>query len=263
VAYLIKPLELGEIFDQAIVLFRNRFKTLVGISCFLAIPFELVQGLTILLLVPGELNPNSTPEEAQAYLLEVFLRIVPVSLLFAAIFLLFVWPVTNAAAIWAVANEYLGRPCTAFQAIRASLRMLGRVLVTGLISGILIFLGTMACLIPGIYLALRFWFVYHAVMIEQTSGTAALTRSGNLMKGHYGYAIVVAVLIFVINAAVNATAQVVPVPLVGLAVQVLANAVLVALTAAVGVVFYFSCRCRNENFDLALLANAVGRGSTA
>ena len=36
------------------------------------------------------------------------------------------------------------------------------------------------------------------------------------------------------------------------------RAVLVIFASAAFVVFYFSCRCKHEQFDLALLAESVG-----
>jgi hypothetical protein len=42
-------------------------------------------------------------------------------------------------------------------------------------------------------------------------------------------------------------------------VQVVIQAMLFIFGAAAGGVFYFSCRCKLENFDLAILAEAVGK----
>jgi len=41
-------------------------------------------------------------------------------------------------------------------------------------------------------------------------------------------------------------------------VGVVLNMVLVIFSSAAGVVFYFSARCKNEQFDLQLLASNVG-----
>lgn len=65
-------------------------------------------------------------------------------------------------------------------------------------------------------------------------------------------------LIFIISASIGGTAALIPNrslrSLVSVVVQVAAS---IFATAAV-VVYYYSCRCRHEQFDLALLAHSVG-----
>jgi hypothetical protein len=97
------------------------------------------------------------------------------------------------------------------------------------------------------------------VLIEQTSGVAALERSGRLMKGNYAIAFVLYLLVSIIVFMVQCPAILVPVPLVAVAAQVTVNAVMSFFAVAARVIFYFSCRCRNENFDLTRLVEAVTR----
>ena len=54
------------------------------------------------------------------------------------------------ALIRVVMQEYLGRPVRFGEALRFALGRFGPLLVTAILSGLIVFLGTLACLIPGI-----------------------------------------------------------------------------------------------------------------
>ncbi len=89
------------------------------------------------------------------------------------------------AMIRVIMQEYLGRPVSFGEAFQFALSRLGGLLVTSIISGVLIFLGTLACVIPGIYLAIIYCFASQVVIVENRSGMNALTRSQNLVSGDF------------------------------------------------------------------------------
>jgi len=176
---------------------------------------------------------------------------------------LIVNPVTNAATIYALSNEYLGHPATAGKSIKFALKILGKLLATNILAGLIIILGFIALIIPGIYLMFRYWFTSHAVAIEEISGSKALKRSGALMKGNINKAFVLGIILFIIGALIGQITTFIPMPVLAIIVGVFLQAVLFAFGAAAGVVFYFSCRCKLENFDLVMLANTVGKDDEA
>ena len=82
------------------------------------------------------------------------------------------------------------------------------------------------------------------------------------MKGNMGTGFVLALLLFVIGLAVSMVVAFVPVQVIAILVQVLIQAALFIFGAAASAVFYFSCRCKLENFDLTVLADTVGKEVT-
>ena len=77
------------------------------------------------------------------------------------------------------------------------------------------------------------------------------------MKGNMGKAFVLLMLISIISGVIGAIGAVIPQPHIAVVVQVALQAVVVMFSAAAMTVFYFSCRCELEDFDLMRLAEAV------
>lgn len=262
--YEIKEMGVSEILDQAVNLFKNHMKLLLLISCCISIPFSVVQGLTLYMLTP-EINPDmantmNDPVVAQQMMGQMSTLLV-VSLVFLFFLLFIVNPVTSGATIYAISSEYLDRPVTVGESIRYSFSKLGKLLVTNIYAGILISVGLMACLVPGLYLMLRYMFVSQIVILEDTSGDSALKRSAELVKDNMGTAIILGILLFAIGFGANFISAMVPVPIIRVLIQVVVQALLTIFGTVAVVVLYYSNRCKFEDFDLSVLADSVSASS--
>jgi hypothetical protein len=82
-------------------------------------------------------------------------------------------------------QEYIDQPVTLRQAINTSLNRFGPLLGSILLSGLLCFLGFLACGIPGIYLSIVYAFVAQVVVLEGLGGMDALNRSKQLVNGFW------------------------------------------------------------------------------
>jgi hypothetical protein len=260
-AYKIQYLGLGKILDQAIAIVKDHFGLLFTIMLLLLIPFNLITGFIALSIMP-QLPPEPTMEDF-ARLQEVQVRYWPFFVGSGLINFLIVLPLTNAAVIWAVAELYLGQPVTAVDALRHGLRRLGPLIATSILMYLAVFGGMILCIVPGILFALWFGLSQHVVVIEGISGTSALGRSKKLVRNHLGTFLVLGFIMFIIVALLGVAAAFIPQPHVQMIVSTLINAAATMLGTAAGVVFYFSCRCAEENFDLHYLATAIGRESAA
>lgn len=130
---------------------------------------------------------------------------------------------------------------------------------TSILAGLLIMLGFICLIIPGIYLMLAFYFVNHAVVLDRVSGGKALGRSRMLMKGQFGKAFVLGFLLALIGSGVTFVTELMPGMVLQSIVGAITQSILFLVSAAVLVVFYFSSRCKNENFDLQVLSESIGR----
>lgn len=260
-SYQLRELGIGGILDQAIALLKNRFGLLLGITMVMLVPFQLLAGLVTLSSVP-QLPPNPTMADVREYQREalsggVLLKTVPLSMLLVLVIL----PLTNAAITYAVASEYLNRPITVGGAVRRVFHLAFPYLGTGILFFLAVWGGMLLLLIPGIVFA--FWFALwgQVVVIEGTAGPAALKRSKFLMKGNIGKFFVLGMIVGFINAALGLIAGLITEPYVRQAVISVLQGVLASFGCAAYVVFYFSCRCKAENFDLTLLADSVAADS--
>jgi hypothetical protein len=195
-----------------------------------------------------------------------------VALLSIASFLV-IAPLQRASMIRALAGIYLGERPGAGQSIRFGFSKLGWVLLAVLLSSLLVGLGLIALLVPGIILYIRYSFATPAVVVEGERG-GAIGRSWRLSKGlgwHIFGTLVLAFIISLIistiisvpslivtanetvNGTVSSTAWV-----VRAIFGAIATLVVTPFTSAVGVLLYFDARIRKEGFDLAVMAREVG-----
>jgi hypothetical protein len=253
--YKIQQLKLGGILDQAIAITKDHFGLLFGIMACLLIPFQLIQGFLQLTLFP-ELTSGATPQEltgqlnTSLYLLFTFVFMVLAGLV--------ITPLTNAAAIHAVSRLYLGQRISAVESIKRGFRSLLPLVWTTMLFSFVFIGGFILFIIPGILFALWFGLYQQVVVVEGISGFAALQRSKQLVRGHLLTFIALTLMMIVIVWAVLGGVFFIPQLHVQMVVRVLLLAILTVLATATWVVFYFSCRCAVENFDLTYLAESIG-----
>ncbi|MCX7408036.1 MAG: hypothetical protein NTZ32_08130 [Planctomycetales bacterium] len=243
--YQIKQLALGGILDQAISLLRNHFGLLFGIVATTIIPFSAILGLVqYSLIASGDRQTAVTV----AGIASIFVG-MPLTL----------W--VNAAVIHAVASLYLSRSTTIGESFRHALRRLFPLLGTFILTVLAIMGGFILLIIPGVIFTFWFMLSQHVTVLEGIAGRAALGRSRALMKGNIGTVFVLGLVVGLINIGIGMGATVIPQPHVSIVVSTLAQGVTSLLGICSMVVFYFSCRCKLENFDLQVLADAVGAGA--
>jgi hypothetical protein len=89
------------------------------------------------------------------------------------------------AMIRVIMQEYLGRPVSFGEAFQFALGRFGGLLGTSILVGLFVFLGGLACLIPGIYLGVIYSLSSQVVIVEDRVGMNALGRSQALVEGHF------------------------------------------------------------------------------
>ncbi len=261
--YKIQQLRLGGILDQAILIFKNHFGLLLGIMCCALIPMQLISGFIQIRMLEDMLGDLANPEPAELLAPGFDQSYIFVTFGFAIVQGLIVLPLTNAAIIYAVAQNYLGHSVTILEAIKTGLSKIVPLIWTSILMGLAIMGGLILCIIPGILFAIWFGLAQHVVVLEHLSGTAALGRSRDLVRPYFGTFLGLMIIVFVIAFFIGSGSAFVPNMYLQLVVQVILNAVVTMLSTAAVVIFYFSCRSGLENFDLELLAQSVGENVPA
>jgi hypothetical protein len=258
--YELKPLGVGAILDQAIQIFKDRFGLFVVLLLFLRIPATaVIQYAVFTNMADLPTQPNDAQmNEFFTRLGRIYLYVFAPSILVDA---LLISPITNASLIYASSRVYLGEDVGVWQSLQMALRRYFSFVWTSILFSLVIFMGTFFCILPGILLFFQFALSMTVTALEPISGFAALGRSRKLMQSagntNYITLFLLLVVLFFIQGGISATASLVP----QVHLQVLANAlfgsIAFAFASVAQVVFYYSCRCRVEGFDLLHLARIV------
>jgi hypothetical protein len=256
--YTIRALKLGEILDQAVKLTKDHFGVLLGITAIVLIPFNLISGFIQYAMIQPP-PPTPTPEQAMAFFFATMRLTIPIGLL--AIFI--VTPVTNAALVYAIADAFLEKPISVGGSVKHAFRRILPLVGTWFLVILAIAGGYILCVVPGILAAFWFALATQVVVVEGVSGFAAMKRSKQLMAGNIGTIFVMGLLMGLINSGAIFGAGLIPQPHVRVLVISFVPALLTIFESAAFVVFYFSARCKHEQFDLVLLAQSVGAETPA
>jgi hypothetical protein len=255
VTYKIERLGLGGILDQAIAITKNHFGLLFSIMLMLVVPYYLVAGLVQMSITPT-LPPDATTEDVMAAQREM-MTYMPWLVLLGALYLIIVLPIANGAIIQAVARVYLGQEVTAVEAIKHGLRRVLPLIGTSILMTVIIMLGFLLFIIPGIYFTIWYGLGQHVVVLEGQSGMAALRRSKALVHPQRGTFLALLIIVGAINWAIGFGAAMIPQPIVSVITTALAQGVGTIFWTAALVVYYFSARCVVDNFDLHYLAESI------
>jgi hypothetical protein len=255
-SYTIKHMGLGGILDQAIAIIRDNFVLLFTIMLIVLIPVTLIQGFLLQAVTP-DLPANATAQDymnvqqAQAQYWPWFVG-------FGLLQFIIVIPIVNAAVIDAVARVYLGQPVTAMEAISYGVRRLLPLLGTTVLTTLAVSAGFLLFIIPGIYFSIWFALSQHVVVIEKLAGPTAMKRSKKLVHKDRGTLVALGIVLLVISFLANGATNYIPQPHLQVIGAAIVQALVTMLWTASMVVFYFSCRCNVENFDLHYLAQSIG-----
>jgi hypothetical protein len=257
--YEIRELSIGEILDQAITLTKNHFGSFFSVVAVTLLPIGLIQaGVNIAIMPETPLIP--TPEELAA-IEKAQMENLPI-IGGMGLLVLLVVPIANAALVRIVAHSYLGKNTSTGDAVGSAFGLLLPLYWTWMIMAIAVMGGMILLVIPGIIAAFWFSLTTQVVVVERVSGVAALKRSRNLMRGNVGTVFVLGIVLGMISIGMQVGSQFIPQIHAKNLAAVLINCVFTIFSSVAMVVFYFSCRCKNEQFDLQLLAQNVAGEAT-
>ena len=229
----LRQLSIGEIFRGCFTIYRHHFFIIAALYFLPLFPFEY---LKLELLKQGEMN---------SYWLAYIISLLPSSLAYAAITV-------------ALSDICLGnRP----RIMRSYKYVFGpiiwKLLATNLLQIVVMLIGFVLLIVPGIIFSLWLIFVPIIVVLENTWGIAAFKRSKNLGKGYYLRTFLLLALIvlcvypfigivgFGLGMLLPGTAQLL-IAIVSILVTPLILIVLVLL--------YYDLRARKEAYDTVALA---------
>ncbi|HZA39384.1 MAG TPA: hypothetical protein VFA00_02030 [Actinomycetota bacterium] len=268
----LRPLAVGEILDVSIKLYLHHALILIKIVAIFVVPISLLSFLVILSAAPD----GTFVREGQVF--------VPTeddlnSLLAGSFFAVLLGGVgtllATGAAFRAVGDAYLGRTPDAGRSLSFAGRRFFSFLWVSILVIIVIGIGFLLLVVPGIYLMVALSVTVPALLLEDVRGGKALSRSRELVKGRWwpalgtlllGIVLIPAVVSFVIDLLFNAVLigdvdGVTSFFFLGSIADILNGIITTPIQVAVVTVLYFDLRVRKEGFDLELLARQIGAAS--
>ncbi len=273
----LRPMNVGDLLDQAISLYRRNFVTLVGLIAVISVPLLALQLLGTLLVLPADpLIARRFNIELDPTLLFLMLGLTgATAAILGAIASIF----QTAALSVVVSERYLDRTITIKEAYQRTWEhwksLLGSILVMGLAYVGLVVLFLIPCLgwvgAPILFIAVstRWAFVSQTIMLEQLGATDSLRRSWNLVSGSFwrvlGITFILGIFIEFLKASpsyvVSFLTLVIPSFVLSTVLSsVAATSITMLVTPiqfAVLTLLYYDLRIRTEGFDLQLLAQQL------
>lgn len=259
---MLQPRTLTQILDAAFRLYRRNFALLLSITAVLYVPLILLQvGAQAVFTLSFTASRRVDP-----VILLAGLGVFMLTLLLGAIGQFIV----QGALLYAVAERTLDHPVTLGQCFRAVLPLTGKLIGTALLVGLVVGLGMLACIVPGILFAVWWSLAIPVVVMERQGGTAAMSRSYHLSDGYRGSLFALLLIAglagFVIGGALAFVGQAAMTVLhlspqvVQVANQLVQQSVgmlLMPFFQAAWILMYFDLRVRKEGFDLAVEAERL------
>jgi hypothetical protein len=119
-------------------------------------------------------------------------------------------------------------------------------LVASIITGILIVLGFIAFIVPGVILALMFSLVYPAIMLEGTGALGSLSRSRELVSNRwlktFGLMILLGIIVAIVNGVFGLIAA--PFGIVSPLISGILTALITPIVAIALTLYYYSMKAR-------------------
>jgi hypothetical protein len=160
----------GTLFRDTLAVFGRHFWLFIALSAAVVVPTELVvEGIGMEMLAGSY---DSSPAIAETAIRTVVEFLV-------------VTPIIAAICIHALHSIEAGERPSPGRALVAGFEAFTPLFAAVLLAAVGIALGFVALFVPGVYLAVRWYFVPQEVVVDGARGRAALTRSGELVDGFW------------------------------------------------------------------------------
>ena len=160
--------DVSGLFRDSLAVYFRHFRLFIAASAAVVVPVELVVDGIGLGMLTGSYDESLTAAELVVPSLVQFLVVLPI---------------VTAIAIYALDAVARGeRPATG-RVLRKGFEAFTPLFVAVVLAGLGIVIGLLALVVPGVFLAVRWYFVPQAVVIDGARGADALRRSGDLVQG--------------------------------------------------------------------------------
>jgi hypothetical protein len=242
--------------DRTIRLYTDNVGLMIGIAAIANAPYLLIQ-LGIALALPTLTAPLAQGASLDESTIVAMLTSAAVSFIVLMIWALIAVPLSLAATTKAVSELYLGNNVTIGQTFHTAWGVLWKVLTSQFVAGLVVMVGIMLFIVPGILWSLSYAVLMPVIVIEALRGRESRQRSWNLVSGNRGRVFNVFALLLllrlVLAAGVGALSQVVGSAMLDTALNAALTIALAPIGAIAMTLVYYDLRIRKEGFDMDML----------
>jgi hypothetical protein len=188
--FQIGAMSVGDILDRGVKVLLARLPTFYVINLIVLTPLIAYQLALPALMQTG---PTAEPNPAQlgavvgGFLLLLFLTLI-------------LQPIGTAAILHVISQEFVDQRAGLGAALGVALRRFGKLLGASILAGLVIVMGFLLCIVPGIFFSIWYVFVAQVVVVEDLGGVRALARSKALTEGFRWRVLGLLLLFFAIGA---------------------------------------------------------------
>jgi len=255
---LFEPLSFGMMLDRTFRLYLNNIWLMLSIALIANMPLILITLVSL----------GFAPGMAQAGLGDgpLFWFLITLGGLGTLAVTILVMTLSTGAATYAISNRYLGRDVTVSDCYKAAFSRFGALFWAQLVVGLLTLLGTLLCIIPGIYVAVIYMLLVPVVMLEGQGASDSRARANKLLEDYrwvgFGLAVIYALVSGSFSGGIHFASVMfvmadLPPALIVVTTDFIPLLVEIVITplASIGIiVLYYDCRIRKEGYDLELMA---------
>jgi hypothetical protein len=206
-------LSFGEIFSRTFEVYRRYFSKYFVLFAIVGVIIQVVTTLAMQAFPrPAPLGPNPTPQELSSYLSALFGSLF---LLLAVIFLVNVIfsTIAQGGAIKMASEEITKGQVNTGASVRFAASKLLSIWALSIIVGIIVFLGIIALIVPGIILAIMYSLALPVLLIENKGVTESMGRSRQLVSHRWGKTLGTFIVLIIIVAVASLIISTITAPL--------------------------------------------------
>jgi uncharacterized protein YybS (DUF2232 family) len=193
-----RPRTLGEILSEAFRIYKENAAKLIVIVAVVVVPLSFISALLVHFVGEPTLHRvGPTVEYSRSF------GVTILALLIAAAIGVIIWAILQAAMLRGAAQATIGDPVDVEASYRWGLSRFGSVLLVAFLVGIVVGVGFILLIIPGIIFLVFLSVSEPALIVENRRGTEALKRSWDLVRGHFWHALVVILIAAILTGIVQ------------------------------------------------------------
>ena len=173
--------------------------------------------------------------------------------------------VLQAAILRAAAQATIGDPVDPEESYRFGFKRLGSVILVSLLVGLAILGGLILLIIPGIIFAVLLCVSVPVLIVENRRGSEAMSRSWNLVKGHFWHALgvifVAGIIVGIVSGIIGAIGG--SEWVIRWIFNAIAQILTAPFTALVSVLLYLDLRARSEALSASTLRAELAAAGSA
>jgi hypothetical protein len=198
----IPPKTLGEILSAAFNLYKANAASLILIVAIVVVPLTFISSLFSGVVFEGSKHTTIVFGEPVEVVDRSFGFLIG-GLIITAVISVIISAVLQAAILRAAAQATIGDPVDPQESYRFGFKRLGSVILVSLLVGLAVAGGLILLVIPGLIFLIFLSVSVPVLIVENRRGRAALSRSWNLVKGHFWHAVGVIIVAGIITGIVG------------------------------------------------------------